>query len=76
MPALREQLWQDVAQIAALPGLNLRGLMTMAPIVEDMEQARPVFAGLAALRDALAEFVGAAAARSEHGHDRRLSGGD
>ncbi len=37
----------------ALPGLNVRGLMTMAPIVEQMEQARPVFAGLAALRQAL-----------------------
>jgi PLP dependent protein len=30
------------------------GLMTMAPIVDDMELARPVFAGLRRLRDALA----------------------
>jgi pyridoxal phosphate enzyme (YggS family) len=52
-PAVRERLWQEVGQVLALPGLNVRGLMTMAPIVEQMEQARPVFAGLAALRQAL-----------------------
>ncbi len=56
-PALRARLWADVRQIAALPALNLRGLMTMAPIVPVMEQARPVFAGLRALRDALAESL-------------------
>lgn len=55
--ALRAQLWADVQQIAALPGLRLRGLMTMAPIVPDAEQARPVFAALAALRAALAESL-------------------
>jgi len=52
-PAIREPLWQEIGQIFALPGLNVRGLMTMAPIVEQMEQARPVFANLAALREAL-----------------------
>jgi uncharacterized pyridoxal phosphate-containing UPF0001 family protein len=56
--AVRSALWQEVESILALPGLNVRGLMTMAPIVEDMEQARPVFAGLAALRTALAESFG------------------
>lgn len=56
-PARRDTLWQDVRQIAALPGLNLRGLMTMAPIVEQMEQVRPVFADLATLRVALAESL-------------------
>ncbi|HIP87042.1 MAG TPA: YggS family pyridoxal phosphate-dependent enzyme, partial [Anaerolineales bacterium] len=35
--------------------LRVEGLMTMAPIVEDPEEVRPVFAGLRALRDALAE---------------------
>ncbi|MBL8160610.1 MAG: YggS family pyridoxal phosphate-dependent enzyme [Anaerolineae bacterium] len=55
--ALRAQLWAEVQQIAALPGLRLRGLMTMAPIVEDAEQVRPVFASLAALRTALAESL-------------------
>jgi pyridoxal phosphate enzyme (YggS family) len=44
-----------VEDIAALPGLRLEGLMTMAPIVEDPELARPVFCGLRRLRDQLAE---------------------
>ena len=52
---VRESLAGEIAQIAALPGLNVRGLMTMAPIVAAMEQARPVFAELAALRAVLAE---------------------
>ncbi len=56
-PALRDQLEQDVAQIAVLPGLRLRGLMTMAPIVAEAESARPVFASLAALRAVLAELL-------------------
>ncbi|MDW8351203.1 MAG: YggS family pyridoxal phosphate-dependent enzyme [Anaerolineae bacterium] len=43
----------QVAQIAALPHLRVRGLMTMAPIVERPDEARPVFASLRALRDAL-----------------------
>lgn len=53
----RAQLWQAAAQIQALPGLNLRGLMTMAPIVANMEQTRPVFADLARLRTALADAL-------------------
>jgi uncharacterized pyridoxal phosphate-containing UPF0001 family protein len=44
----------------ALPGVTVHGLMTMAPIVDDMEQTRPVFVALRTLRDALAdEFPGA-----------------
>ena len=35
-----------VDAVAALPNLDLRGLMTMAPLSEDPEQARPIFAGL------------------------------
>ncbi len=41
--------------ILALPGLRVRGLMTMAPIVADPEQARPVFSRLRRLRDELAK---------------------
>jgi pyridoxal phosphate enzyme (YggS family) len=52
--ARRHALWADVAAVLTLPGLRVRGLMTMAPIVDDMEQARPIFAALRALRDALA----------------------
>ena len=52
---IREQLWQNVKHMLGLPGLRIRGLMTMAPIVADVELARPVFADLMALRDALSE---------------------
>lgn len=58
--AVRERVWADVEQICGLSGLRVRGLMTMAPIVEDMEAARPVFADLAALRSALVEAFGVA----------------
>jgi len=40
-------------QIARLPGLAVQGLMTVAPLVGDPEEARPVFRELRRLRDAL-----------------------
>lgn len=43
-----------VETIAALPGLCVEGLMTMAPIVAAPEEARPIFAALRMLRDDLA----------------------
>lgn len=43
----------EVARIVALPQVRVRGLMTLAPIVEQPEQARPFFASLRGLRDAL-----------------------
>jgi hypothetical protein len=46
---------REVEQIVTLPHLRIRGLMTMAPIVENAEVARPVFANLRLLRDALHE---------------------
>src|SRR5258706_8159199 len=51
---LRESLWDDIRNIIKLPGIQLKGLMTIAPIVDEMEQARPVFTALRSLRDALA----------------------
>jgi pyridoxal phosphate enzyme (YggS family) len=54
---VRETLTQEIVQVMSLPGLRVRGFMTMAPIVPEMEQARPVFAGLAALRASLAESL-------------------
>lgn len=56
--AVRTSVGEAVREIAALPGLRVRGLMTMAPIVPDMEQTRPVFANLARLRAALADDLG------------------
>lgn len=55
--AVRERVWTEIGQIAALPGLEVHGLMTMAPIVPVMEQARPVFASLAALRTAVSDTL-------------------
>lgn len=52
--AVRQAIWDAVRQIMALPGLRVRGLMTMAPIVTEAEEARPVFVALRELRDALA----------------------
>ena len=40
-----------VRRAAALPGLRLRGLMTIAPLVSNPEEARPVFRALRELRD-------------------------
>jgi pyridoxal phosphate enzyme (YggS family) len=56
-PARWEALVPEVEAIAALPGLRLRGLMTMAPIVPAPEEARPYFARLRALQDYLARQV-------------------
>jgi pyridoxal phosphate enzyme (YggS family) len=53
--ALRKRLLSTVGDIAALPRLQVQGLMTMAPIVADPEHVRPVFAQLRWLRDELAE---------------------
>jgi PLP dependent protein len=38
-------------KVNALPHLELRGLMTMAPFYEEVEKTRPVFAALRGLRD-------------------------
>ena len=43
-----------LAEITTLFALEVRGLMTMAPIVPEPERARPVFRALRALRDDLA----------------------
>jgi pyridoxal phosphate enzyme (YggS family) len=48
------ELLDEIATIAALPPLQVEGLMTMAPIVVDAQQARPVFRALRELRDQLA----------------------
>lgn len=50
-----EEVLEVAGEIVALPHLRVQGLMTMAPLVEDPEEARPVFAALRRLRDRLAE---------------------
>ncbi len=44
-----------VDEMTRLPALQLRGLMTMPPYVDDPEEVRPLFASLRALRDLLRE---------------------
>jgi len=46
-----------VRQIVALPHLEVQGLMTIAPLVENAEEVRPVFRGLRELRDRLQEEI-------------------
>lgn len=49
------ELLATAGNLLALPGLRIEGLMTMAPLVEDAEAARPVFRRLRELRTALCE---------------------
>lgn len=51
----RERFFAIVEEILALPQVEVQGLMTIAPIVADPEEARPCFRRLRRLRDALAE---------------------
>jgi hypothetical protein len=44
-----------VEAVLALDGLRVEGLMTMAPIADDSEAVRPVFASLHSLLEALRE---------------------
>jgi pyridoxal phosphate enzyme (YggS family) len=56
----REAFFAACAEVLALPGLRVEGLMTVAPLTDDPQAVRPVFASLRGLRDALAErFPGA-----------------
>lgn len=48
-----EQLVREVAAIAETPGVQVRGLMTMAPVVVEPDAARPFFVALRILRDRL-----------------------
>ena len=54
-PTQWEALLASVSEILSLPGIEVQGLMTMAPVVADPEQARPFFARLRALREELAK---------------------
>ena len=54
----REELIDGWDQLITLPGIKLRGLMTMAPLSDDSESARPVFCQLRQLRDELKERSG------------------
>jgi pyridoxal phosphate enzyme (YggS family) len=51
----RESFFNIVEEMLSLPQLEVQGLMTMAPIVANPEEARPYFRRLRRLCDALAE---------------------
>jgi PLP dependent protein len=55
--SLRDRLGQQFRELIAVPGLNVVGLMTMAPIVNDPEDTRSVFISLRGLRDMLSEAL-------------------
>lgn len=48
---LEEELAEVLAQVRELPGLELRGLMTIAPYTQDPQTVRPIFAQLSRLAD-------------------------
>ncbi len=54
----RAALIEAARKIATLLNLDARGLMTMAPIVADPEEARSVFVRLRRVRDALRDATG------------------
>ena len=57
--AVKEELWREIGQVLALPGLQVQGLMTMAPFGAEDAALRRVFADMRALRQALQESLGA-----------------
>lgn len=52
------ELREAAGRIAALPSLEIHGLMTVAPFLDDPEQVRWVFSALRRLRDALRQDFG------------------
>ena len=50
----RDRWWPEVEAMLGLPAVRVEGLMTVAPIVADANEARPVFRALRELRDSLA----------------------
>ncbi|MFH1202652.1 MAG: YggS family pyridoxal phosphate-dependent enzyme [Candidatus Omnitrophota bacterium] len=51
-----EEAIETVKEIASLKNLNLKGLMTIAPIVDKPDNARPYFRALRGLKDKINEF--------------------
>lgn len=55
--AVRDRLLKELGEIASLPNLRARGLMTMAPLGADEKTNRRVFADLYALRESLQDLL-------------------
>jgi len=56
--ALPADLPAIAAVVASAGHLRLRGLMTVAPLVSDPEQVRPIFRRLRSLRDRMSQELG------------------
>jgi pyridoxal phosphate enzyme (YggS family) len=50
--ALREETFQLLEQTGSLPGISVRGLMTLPPFFDDPEKSRPYFRALRELAEA------------------------
>ena len=48
-----EEVVSAIASIGTLPNIEIRGLMTIAPIAADPEEVRPVFANLRRIKESL-----------------------
>ncbi|MCU0499261.1 MAG: YggS family pyridoxal phosphate-dependent enzyme [Anaerolineae bacterium] len=55
--AVQQRLWAEVLEVCLMPNLQVYGLMTIPPIVDRMEDARPFFRNLRRLRDALQDTL-------------------
>jgi PLP dependent protein len=55
---VKDRLWKEFHDMVGLSNINICGLMTMAPFVDDMDTIRPVFAELFALREELSTSFG------------------
>lgn len=51
-----DELLGSIQEIGALPGIKIKGLMTMAPLADDPEEVRPVFRGLKKLSQTIASM--------------------
>ena len=60
-PTPREEFFTQAGTLLTLPNLDVRGLMTVAPVVAQADDARPFFRALRELRDELHERVPACA---------------
>jgi pyridoxal phosphate enzyme (YggS family) len=47
------EVWSDFEALIALPAIQVRGLMVIAPLADDQEKVRPVFRAARILRDEL-----------------------
>ena len=67
-----EALLRELKEIAALPRLEIQGLMAVPPYTADAEKSRPYFRRLRELKGRVRKNSRRAAAAFEHGDERRF----